>query len=690
MTNQQIDQLFKNAVALYSQKQFEQAEQLCHQILKINRFFPDAYNILSAISNEKGDLDKSIEYIKNALLINPNNHLYCTNLGEFYRRQGDYKNAEISLRKAVTLKADFSGSRYNLANVLKAQGKIEEAINYYNEALSINKDDFQSLQNMGNAFLEMKNYTEAATCYWRAIRINPNLADAESSLANCFYEMKNYYKAEFHYKGVLQHKPDDDQATKSLAVMFEKQGRVEEAYNFYKIYSEKDKEDFARHFHLESLEPNLYMTNYEIDSNRKKLLNLVDDLINKNIQELPENGINENIQPNIQLGYQGRNNKELKIKYAEIFKSVFKKEKNLIKYNNDRKIRIGYFVSSSHEGIFSKFTGQIINNLSHDFEQFVICGKSGYEKYISKEITKKEINIIHIEDKFIEISNTIKELNLDILYHWEVGTDPTNYFLPLLKLAPIQCTGIGWPDTSGMSEIDYFISSEYIETADADNHYTEKLIRFKNLPLVCKKPEIKTEHIDLEIFGIYKDNNTYLCSQNLRKIHPDFDLLVRNILKKDEKGIIIFVDNESKHVTDQLKTRLKITCYDVFEQIVFLPILNYERYLGLTSQVDVILDTLYFGGATTSYEGFAMLTPIVTYPWEYEKGRYTDGCYQLMNINECTANSFEQYVLIAVKLGTDKSFNQSIREKISNNNHILFDNLDVIEEYENFFRDCLK
>ena len=35
-----------------------------------------------------------------------------------------------------------------------------------------------------------------------------------------------------------------------------------------------------------------------------------------------------------------------------------------------------------------------------------------------------------------------------LIYFWEVGTDTTNYFLPFCRLAPVQCTGWGWPETS--------------------------------------------------------------------------------------------------------------------------------------------------------------------------------------------------------------------------------------------------
>ena len=51
---------------------------------------------------------------------------------------------------------------------------------------------------------------------------------------------------------------------------------------------------------------------------------------------------------------------------------------------------------------------------------------------------------------FDHIVETIRGAEFDVLYHWEVGSDVTNYFLPFFKLAPVQCTGAGLPATSGI------------------------------------------------------------------------------------------------------------------------------------------------------------------------------------------------------------------------------------------------
>jgi hypothetical protein len=69
----------------------------------------------------------------------------------------------------------------------------------------------------------------------------------------------------------------------------------------------------------------------------------------------------------------------------------------------------------------------------------------------------------------------------DALYFWEVGTDATNYFLPFCRLAPLQVTGWGWPETSGAPELDCHVSSAALAPPGAERLFTEPLARLPRL-----------------------------------------------------------------------------------------------------------------------------------------------------------------------------------------------------------------
>ena len=62
--------------------------------------------------------------------------------------------------------------------------------------------------------------------------------------------------------------------------------------------------------------------------------------------------------------------------------------------------------------------------------------------------------------------------------------------LAALWLAPIQCASWGHPDTTGLPTIDYFLSGELMEPPDADEHYTERLVRLPNLAIYYEPLEL--------------------------------------------------------------------------------------------------------------------------------------------------------------------------------------------------------
>ena len=113
-----------------------------------------------------------------------------------------------------------------------------------------------------------------------------------------------------------------------------------------------------------------------------------------------------------------------------------------------------------------------------------------------------------------------------MLYYFEMGSDVTNYFLPFFRLAPIQCTGAGLPDTSGISQVDYFLSSDLCEPDRADAHYTERLIRSSSLLTWQQRMRVPSPAGMRADFGIGESQHLYVCPNKIEKFHPDFDGLL--------------------------------------------------------------------------------------------------------------------------------------------------------------------
>ncbi|HEX3727433.1 MAG TPA: hypothetical protein VHV08_14365, partial [Pirellulales bacterium] len=240
----------------------------------------------------------------------------------------------------------------------------------------------------------------------------------------------------------------------------------------------------------------------------------------------------------------------------------------------------------------------------------------------------------------------------------------------------------GHPVTTGSPAIDYFLSSELSEPDKADAHYTERLVRVKNLATYYYRPQRPAARRTRTSFGLDPARHLYLCPQTLFKLHPEFDSILAEILRRDPAGEIVLLECQQAYWMQLVQRRFARTMPDVASRVRFLPAQRNADFLELNATADVLLDTIHFGGGNTSYEGLALGVPIVTLPGEYLRGRITLALYRKMQVLDCVVASNEQYVEQAVRLGTDVDYRRMVTERIEAASDVLFEDLAEVRELE--------
>ncbi len=91
------------------------------------------------------------------------------------------------------------------------------------------------------------------------------------------------------------------------------------------------------------------------------------------------------------------------------------------------------------------------------------------------------------------IAPAIRADALDALVYPELGMDATTFALAALRLAPVQCAAWGHPVTTGHATIDAYFSCGAMEPADADAHYTERLIPLPGIGTDYARPAIPAD-----------------------------------------------------------------------------------------------------------------------------------------------------------------------------------------------------
>jgi predicted O-linked N-acetylglucosamine transferase (SPINDLY family) len=274
---------------------------------------------------------------------------------------------------------------------------------------------------------------------------------------------------------------------------------------------------------------------------------------------------------------------------------------------------------------------------------------------------------------------------LDVLFYPELGMDPTTWSLAFQRLATVQCVSWGHPVTTGIPTIDWFISSELLEPDAAAEHYSERLALFETLPVFHHRSVPAGPARDRASFGLPTTGPLFVCPQSLFKLHPDFDPLLRRILESTPDSHLAVIEGAQAPWTDMLRQRWKRTLGPVFDRVHWLPRQPQNDFLHLIAASDVMLDPVHFGGGHTTYQGISLGTPIVTLPGRFMRGRATAACYARMGLTGLTAMDGDDYVRIAVELGTNRDRLAVVRQSLIQSGDAIFRDRTAVREFEAFF-----
>ena len=133
----ETDITFELGAVLERQKRYSDAEAAFRQVITQEPAHAAALNYLGYMLAERGErLDESVDLIKRALEIDPDNGSYLDSLGWAYFKDGQLALAEESLRRAAAQLLTNSVVQDHYGDVLFQLGRVEEAIKAWRQALA--------------------------------------------------------------------------------------------------------------------------------------------------------------------------------------------------------------------------------------------------------------------------------------------------------------------------------------------------------------------------------------------------------------------------------------------------------------------------------------------------------------------------------------------------------------------------
>ena len=740
-----IQSLINTAVEQHQLGQLDEAKSLYQQVLQVlspeNQYHPIVISNLAIIFEQQGKLDAAVEYYQQALNIKPDYAEAYYNLGNVLQQQDKLNAAVESYQQALNIQPDLAQAHNNLGTILQKQGKLEAAIESYQQALNIQPNYAQAHYNLGNVFLQQGKLDAAIESYQQALKIKPDYAQAYESLGNIHLQQGKLEAAVECYHQALNIQPDYAQAHHNLGNALKLQGKLDAAIKSYQqaislnpnyiefhqnlgntLYEQGKLEAAIESYHQAlRLNPDFAPAKFGIVIGQLPIIysslaeiNLKRNNYQKQLQELaksynnsPKNIENAadavgSLQP-FYLAYQSCNDRDLQQMYGETIAKImsirypqYSQPIALPDLKDNEKIRVG-FVSgffSNHSNWKIPIKGWVEKLDKNIFELY------GYHTGLKQD--GETANAAQAFGKFVQGSlsveqwcEVIKQDRLHILIFPEFGMDPMTIKLGCLRLAPIQMTSWGHPNTSGLPTIDFYLSSDLMELENAQECYTEKLVRLPNLSIYYTPLAIQPRSVSKKNIGIAEDEIMFWCCQSLFKYLPQHDDVFPRIAKELGKCKFVFIKyNKGEYVTEVFQQRLSCAFEEYGlnyqDYCIFLPGMDARTFAGTTAIADVFLDSIGWSGCNSTLEAIAQNIPVVTLPGDLMRARHTMAMLKMMGIEETIASSKEDYVKIAIRLGQNPEYRRCISQQIAENQYKLYCDLESVRSLEDFLQNAVQ
>jgi predicted O-linked N-acetylglucosamine transferase (SPINDLY family) len=654
MSPKHLEARLNLALTLRALGRNDEAEDALRSALDIDGQSLPVNLALGNLTIQKGSFEESRGYLSAVLAIDPLHIGALNNLGISFTRLGQLNEASANFEKVMSVQPDNVSALANLGAIRSEQGRTDEAIDLLRRVVMLAPEQIEAANNLGVALLDKGRVSEAAAVLRSLIVDGRGGAEVLSNLGNALVKLGEIGGAGAAYE-------------QALALSDNPGIRIKRALLLPVICASLDAMEVAR-------------LDFEqrIDALIKEPPQLIDPF--------GEVGV-----PTFNLSYQDHNNRNLLAKLSDMYLAACPSLEFVAPHCADTSprdaltpVRIGFvsrFFQSNSVGRCFQGVLRYPNRADVEVTAFTFTdGQDPLWEAIEGDVANTVILPAHLE----AARQRIVEEALDVLVYTDIGMDPLTYYLAYSRLAPLQCVLGGHPDATGLSNIDAYISCNIQEPVDAAAHYRASLVRLPGAPTYYDRPELPMPLKLRSDFGLPEGRAVYFCGQTLIKIHPNMDELFSGILEHDPDGVIVLPEGYTPELAELLRQRFRRTIPQSDERIRFLPAMSHVDYLNVMALVDVSLDSRPFGGGNTSWQAIAVGTPMVTWPGNYLRGRYTQALYRLMGIDDAIVYSAADFIARAVRFGTDASYTAAFSARVDAATHLIFEDRTHVDSLYSF------
>lgn len=334
------------------------------------------------------------------------------------------------------------------------------------------------------------------------------------------------------------------------------------------------------------------------------------------------------------------------------------------------KLRIGFVSGDYICHPVSYFIHSILGHIDYDLFE-VYCYSAKVVKLENMFPKCKWFVVKNVGPR--EFKATIQSHKIDILFDLSAQTGDNRLDTFVLKPAPIQISYCGYPNSSGISSMDYRITDRYCDSPASQKYYTEELV-FMERCFLSYTPSMGIANIPklADVQPATKNGYvTFGCFNRFNKVNEMVIGVWERVLLAAPTARLLIKTKE--FMTPKIKRKFLETFKDksVLERIQIVDYSNtYSEHLVDYNKMDVALDTFPYSGTTTSCEALMMGVPILTIfdkEREYHSQNVTTSLMKNCGLDDFVTYSQDAYIKMAAQLakspGALKDLKRTVRER---------------------------
>jgi protein O-GlcNAc transferase len=614
--------LVERGRALHRSGSVEAAEQLYKEALAQDEDYAEAHQLLAVIAGQRGRFDDAIAGFRRAIALEGPTTDRLFNLAEAYRVTGKFQPALDAYNQVLTIDASYLDAYRSCAEMAKEVAAWAADGSDSATADRLTKLAAHYLIGLGHALLRAQGVSAAEQAYRDSIALDPDNAESYNCLGVIALEAGRPMEAETCCRRAHALEPGSPLFLNNIGRALLEQVRTDEAADLFKQAIEVDA-SFA-----------------------EARTNLQDRI-------LPWLHYRADLNPSSVFAAHREWGRIAIARAADI------ERRQVAPLNSpmpDRPLKIGYIGLDSGSRLARSFIVPLLAN--HDPREVnitvfaTIASNASDVKSFKRQFTgrfqpfglrrtQEALTMIRDAgiDILIDIAGHLPHNRLDVFAH---------------KPAPLAVTWLGYPDTTGLSNVDYRITDEVSDPQGAEEFHTERLYRLRGGSFAYRPPETAPAVRELPArsaggvaFGNFDD---------ARKISPEAVRTWSAILQAlPEARLILMAPNFADAAfTEQIRSKF-LNAGVASRRVVLRQVQgDAEGILRAYTEVDVALDTFPFNGApTTICDALWMGAPVVTLYGDRSWGRTSSSLLSQVGLERLDSHTPEEYAETAIELAQD-------------------------------------